>query len=237
MPTPKMPSASPALRRREPAVDQRHADSERRAAEPEEEPAEQHHRVGVVADVTDEEHRQDRQRADQREHDARAEPVGERADRDASQRAHDDGDGHQQRRLDGAQIQPAREEGAQRADQRPGPEVHGESDGRHGQHRPGLAGDCGSLRPPGRHRLSRGLTTWSYSLLLGAPAVVSWMPGARTSSVTVFLRTVTGAVRGRTSPLAGTEGPCLRRPVSSGRSHAFPAARGSRLPSCASRLR
>ena len=73
-------------------------------------------------------------RRDEREHHPAAEPVGQRTDHDPAQRADDHRHRDQQRhvglaeRTEGPLVA---EQRAERADQRPGPEVDREPEGRH----------------------------------------------------------------------------------------------------------
>ncbi len=117
----------PSFRGREPRVDQGDPDRERRPAEAEQESDGQHGRV-VVLRRDEQQHRDDRQRRDEGEHQLGAEPVGQRARRDTAQRADQHGHRHQQRLLEGAQIQPVLEGPRQRRDQVPRPEGQREAD-------------------------------------------------------------------------------------------------------------
>ena len=145
--------------RREPRVDEGHADGERRAAEPEEEAADQvgGERVGEVPEV---EHGQDGQQGHRREHPPRAEPVGERADRDPAERADQHRYGDQQRLLEGGQAELLTQRRAERRQQCPRPEGQGEADRCHRQHQPGAPAHRGvrtgrdAIRPGRRQSLA-----------------------------------------------------------------------------------
>lgn len=83
----------------EPGVHQRHTHRERGATDPEEEVADDqpHERR---SGKSHEQHGNDGQRADRREHDACPDAVGERSDRDASERSHHHRHSHHQRLLE-----------------------------------------------------------------------------------------------------------------------------------------
>ncbi|MNW54917.1 hypothetical protein D3C74_325440 [compost metagenome] len=130
---PEDPDRRPSPRRRVPGVDERDADRERRTAQAQEEATQDEHRV-AVGDEADEQHRQDRRCADQREHDPGPEPVRERTDRDAAERAHDDRHRDEHRLLHGRQAERFAVRATERADESPCPEVHREADRREREH-------------------------------------------------------------------------------------------------------
>ena len=149
------PQRQAAPGRRVPGVDQRDAHRERRAAQAEEEPADQQQRVRV-AEQADEQHRQDRQEADGREHHPRAQPVGQGAHRDASDGPDHHRYGDEQGLLERGETELLAVGHAERADQRPRPEVDEESDRGEPEHHPRAA--CGGAR---RQRAPVRCRPWS----------------------------------------------------------------------------
>ena len=122
---------------REPGIHERHTDCEGGARDAEEEPAEQEQHIGVERHEGDEQHWNDRDRRDQGEHQPAAEPVGQGPDHDPPEGTHQHGDGDEQGHVRLGELTEGTgvlEHRPQRADQRPGPEVHREACRGHGQH-------------------------------------------------------------------------------------------------------
>ena len=145
MPAPKMPIARPRRSGREPGVDERDADREDGAGDAEEEAADEQQRVGVEGDEGDEEDRHDGGRGDDREHHATAVAVRHRPDHDPAERADQHRHSHQKgdvRLAEVAQRPGVAEHRAERADERPGPEVHREPERGQGQHQDRRPGSC-----------------------------------------------------------------------------------------------
>jgi hypothetical protein len=109
-----------------PVVGERDSDREDRARDTEEEAEHQQQRVGAGrSGGPDGQHRQDRRQRHGDEHDAAAEPVGERPDDYPANRPDQDWRRHQHRRLGAAQRQIAGVGGGQRADHVSRPEIDG----------------------------------------------------------------------------------------------------------------
>ena len=164
--------------------------------------------AGYDDDERQRQHRHDGGQADEREHDPGAEPVGERADRDAAERADDDGHRDEQRLGGEAQAEAFLDARAERAEQRPRPEVHREPDGGQDQ----VAAWRRSGRGAGR----------------GGGRVVGPLPSVFLGSGRSCRHC--GRLRGRTQRR-------LRAPARREARRAFPAGTGGPQPGRVSRLR
>ena len=149
MPAPKMPMARPRRSGGNQALTNGTPTANAVPAMPRKKPPTSSSGVGVEGEEADEEHRNDGRRGDEREHHPPAVAVGQGAHDDPAQRADDHRHGDQERHVGLGQLAErprVAEHRPEGAEQRPGPEVHGEAEGGERQHQPAAVRPATALR-------------------------------------------------------------------------------------------